>query len=216
MSFWQVLVDLIAVCAGASGSKRRGTAGMKRPAMVKKKPAMRIKRPASRKELEYTLSKAETHDGAAWDRQRFVSEVRKWATATRENPTSINIYSNDWNRSCFYYKFHCASCGACEWQGFATYNPSSREVVIKAVALLYHSNKPKQWGGSKGFAGLTQVAKDIVRNFVLAHKGAVRIQQVMQAWGFKSCKAYASVSLYLYASSRHTRGFRLLQIEAWR
>ena len=142
-----------------------------------------MKRPAGNTEVEYTLGKAETHEGAAWDRKRFVSEVRKWVSATRDKPTSINIYPNDWKRSCFYYKFHCASCSACEWQGFATYNPSTCEIVIKAVPLTCHSDKPKTWGGAQGFAGLTQASKDIVRNFVLAHKGAVRIQQVMQAWG---------------------------------
>ncbi len=171
---------------------------------LKKPSAKACEEPARCQKVSYDITKKETHDGDALSRADFVKRLRRFATETRPQPTSIKVKANDWRRKMYHYVFQCISCANCPWRGYGSYDPQSKHILIKALSLKKHSEKPNIWG--KG--SLTQPTKDRIRAFVHGHKGQVRIQQVMQAgsgkgsWNFiPGTGCNSSVFFFIYLNT---------------
>lgn len=140
------------------------------------------------KEKAPKLKCEQSHEGEALTRDVFVQRMQEWISSLRPIPTSVRVKRNDWKRTGYYYRFLCKSCSRCPWKGFGAYDRVAKKLYFEADPVEKHSGKERKWGSK----GLTQVCKDVIRQFLATCKDA-RLQQIMQVGDHSVSQALAVV-----------------------
>ena len=109
-----------------------------------------------------------------WSREKFVSEVRKWASSCE---IEISMQVNETTPACnrYLYRFNCISCPSktCGVRGIASYKAETFRVRSTSEDL--HGDRSRRHGNG----GLTLRCKALVRNYLKAHQ-PFRLQLLME------------------------------------
>ena len=106
-----------------------------------KRPCAALKIPAVRDDLSVRWTRQ--HEGDPWSNAEIIAELKEWAECL------LSCSSNNWQRNHVrsYIRFRCRSCSKdCKWHGIATYDQSSKELVVKATPKDFHGDLARWLG----------------------------------------------------------------------